>query len=239
MYSPADLPSSSRAAPAKKRRLSAQTGSSSRAAPIGLPTLRDSICASSSALSSRICASLSKSSARSPGVESSHSGSACFAASTARSTSSAPQRGTAAIVSPVAGFSTSIVAPSAASVHAPPMNTFCCETTVLMWPPSRSFVSEDARLTGQALGDDDGDDRHQDHRESDDVDDGKLLTLAQVVEDEDRDRRLRACRERGHDHLVEREGEREQAAGDERSRDHRPRHVAKGLPAVGPEVHRR
>src|SRR5436309_749082 len=52
MYSPADLPSSTRAAPAKKRRLSAQTGSSSFAYESGLPTFRDSSSASSSACSS-------------------------------------------------------------------------------------------------------------------------------------------------------------------------------------------
>ena len=49
---------------------------------------------------------------------------------------------------------------------------------------------------------------------------------------------LRAGGERGHDHLVEREREREQPAGDERGREHRPDHEAERLPAVGAEVHR-
>ena len=86
--------------------------------------MRDSISASSSAFASRMFASSSSSAARSPGVESSHSGSASFAASTAASTSAAVQAGTCAIVSPVAGLSTSIVPPSAASVHFPPTKIF-------------------------------------------------------------------------------------------------------------------
>ena len=71
---------------------------------------------------SRRCrsASLSSISARSPGVVSSHSGNAFVAASTARSTSASVPRGTWAIVSPVAGLSTSIVPPSTASTHSPP-----------------------------------------------------------------------------------------------------------------------
>src|SRR3954449_11986681 len=68
MYSPALFPSRLRAAPAKKRRLSAENGISSRETINGLPTLRDSICASSSALSSSTSASFSSSSARSAGV---------------------------------------------------------------------------------------------------------------------------------------------------------------------------
>src|SRR4026209_1786120 len=42
MYSPALLPSRLRAAPAKKRRLSAENGISSREAMSGLPTVTDS-----------------------------------------------------------------------------------------------------------------------------------------------------------------------------------------------------
>src|SRR6059058_5544400 len=80
MYSPADLPSSKRAAPAKKRKLSEQTGSSSFAYASGLPTFSDSTSASSSVCSSIASASLSSISARSPGVVSSHSGSAFLAA---------------------------------------------------------------------------------------------------------------------------------------------------------------
>jgi hypothetical protein len=53
-------------------------------------------------------------------VDSSQSGRACFAAATARSTSSAVDRGTSAIVSAVAGFKTGIVPPDD-STHSPPM----------------------------------------------------------------------------------------------------------------------
>jgi hypothetical protein len=138
MYSPADFPSSTRAAPAKKRMLSAETGISSRAYERGLPTFRDSISASSSALSSITAASFSRASCRSPGVVSSHSGRAFFAASTARSTSPCVPFGTSAITSPVAGFSTSIVPPSTASTHSPPTKFLCCETVTLMAkPPGR------------------------------------------------------------------------------------------------------
>src|SRR6266542_1144886 len=132
MYSPADLPSSSRAAPAKKRRLSEQTGSSSFAYVSGLPTFCDSSSASSSVCSSMASASFSSASARSAGVVSSHSGRADFAASTALSTSVWEPRGTSAIVSPVEGFSTSIVAPSTASTHSPPMKFLRCETVTLI-----------------------------------------------------------------------------------------------------------
>ncbi len=121
MYSPVERPSRMRAAPAKKRRLSAISAGSSRAAAIGLPTFFDSSAASSSAFSSMTSASLRSISARSRGVESSHSGSAFLAAWTARSASSAVLAGTSAIASPVAGFRTSIVSPPAESTHSPPM----------------------------------------------------------------------------------------------------------------------
>src|SRR5918999_1025302 len=120
MYSPAERPSRRRAAPAKKRRLSAQTGISSRADGSGLPTFRDSSSASSSACSSIRSASRSKIWARSPGVVSSHSGSASTAASTARSTSACVPSGTSPIISPVAGFTISATPPSTASTQRPP-----------------------------------------------------------------------------------------------------------------------
>src|SRR5262245_61857671 len=204
MYSPALLPSSRRAAPAKKRRLSEQTGSSSRAYASGLPTLRDSISASSSVCSSIRSASFSRISARSPGVVSSHSGSAAFAASIAASTSSAPQRGTSAITSSVAGFSTSIVSPEAASVHAPP--TRICVVT----GASSVFCAENAGLARQALGEHDRDDRQQQDHEDDHVDLRQLLAEPDLPEDPDRQRVLGAGRERGDDHLVERKGKSKQ-----------------------------
>ena len=50
-----------------------------------------------------------------------HSANASFATATARSTSSAPERGKTPIVSPVAGLVLSKVSPEAASTHSPPM----------------------------------------------------------------------------------------------------------------------
>ena len=61
-------PRASRAAPAKKRRLSTITGSSARATSIGLPTFSDSSCASSSAFASMRSASPSSASAARRGV---------------------------------------------------------------------------------------------------------------------------------------------------------------------------
>src|SRR5918911_3894827 len=197
MYSPADLPSSSRAAPAKKRMLSEQTGISSRAAASGLPTFVDSICASSSAFSSIASASLSRSSDRSCGVVSSHSGSAFFAASTARSTSSSVPRGTSAITSPVDGFSTSIVSPPAPSTHSPPTKFLFVETVTLIQSSfamtrsslhgargrrlrrgrRRGRAAEDAGVARQPLCRDDRNHRQQDDHERDHVDDRKLLAL--------------------------------------------------------------
>src|SRR5215467_10051805 len=183
MYSPADLPSSSRAAPAKKRMLSAETGISSFAYESGLPTFFDSSSASSSAFSSIASASLRSASARSPGVVSSHSGSAFFAASTARSTSACVPLGTSAITSPVAGFSTSIVPPSIASTHSPPTKFLCCETVTLMAkPPGRIreqptelATSEQPGVLRQPLRNDDRDHRQHDHEEHDRVHDRELL----------------------------------------------------------------
>src|SRR4249919_1308607 len=230
MYSPADLPSSRRAAPAKKRMLSAQTGISSLAYESGLPTFSDSSSASSSPCSSIVSASFSRASARSPGVVSSHSGKAVFAASTARSTSASVPRGTSAIVSPVAGFRTSIVPPSTASTHFPPTKFLYWETVTLMknlpvrvaGQPTALAPGEHARLARQPLRDHHGNDREDDHDEDDRVHDRELLAALDAAENEDRERRLRARRERGHDHLVERERERQEAACDESRRDDGP-----------------
>src|SRR5919198_3015736 len=243
MYSPADLPSRIRAAPAKKRMLSAHTGSSSFAYETGLPTFVDSSSASSSVCSSIASASFSSASPRSPGVVSSHSGSALLAASTARSTSASVPRGTSAIVSPVAGLMTSIVPPSTASTHSPPTKFLCWETVTLM-PNLPVLVSESLPppkqpgLLGQPLGDDHRDHRRHDDHEDDGVHDWELLPALDLVEDEDRQRRLRTRGERRHDHLVEREREGEQTAGDERGGQHGPDDVAKRLPAIGAEIHR-
>src|SRR5579884_296321 len=244
MYSPADWPSRRRAAPAKKRRLSAENGISSREAISGLPTFSDSSCASSSAFSSITSASLWSSSERSFGVLSSHSGSTFFAAATARSTSSAPQRGTSAITSPVAGAITSIVSPETLSANSPPMNALYAVFVALMscllrGHARRRAAADDPGVARQPLRERDGKHRQHDDDERDDVDDGQLLALSQVVEDEDRKRLLRACRKGCHNDLVERKREREQPARDERDRQYRPDDVPERLPAVGAEVARR
>src|SRR5450432_4175841 len=181
MYSPVDLPSRWRAAPAKKRRLSAAKPISSRASPIGLPTLRDSICASSSACSSITSASEWSSPARSPGVASSHSGSASFAAWTALSTSSAVQLGTCAIVSPVAGLITSMVAPETESVNAPPIRTWWLSSVVAI-RECLLFGAQDPALAGQPLGERDGDDGDCQDDEHDHVDLRELLTEPDLTE---------------------------------------------------------
>src|SRR5690348_2565165 len=244
MYSPDDLPSSCRAAPAKKRRLSAENGISSREAMSGLPTFSDSSCASSSAFSSSTPASACRSSERSFGVFSSQSGSTAFASWTARSTSSAEHFGTSAITSPVAGAITSIVSPLTLSAHSPPMNALYAVFVALMScllrnGAGRRAPADDPGVARQPLRERDGNHRQQDDDERDDVDDRQLLSLPQVVEDEDRKRFLGACGEGCHNDLVEGEREGQQAAGDERDREHGPDDEPEGLPAVGAEVGRR
>src|SRR3954451_18645181 len=92
------------AAPAKKRRLSAMNGiSSSLKACSGLPALRASRSASSSACSSMTSASLSSAAWRSAGVVFDQAANALRAAATARSTSSRLEMGSWASSSPVAG----------------------------------------------------------------------------------------------------------------------------------------
>ena len=187
MYSPADFPSRLRAAPAKKRRLSAQKGISSRDAMSGLPTLSDSSWASSSTLSSRTSASLCRSSERSFGVTSSQVSSVVLAAATARSTSPAPHLGTPAITWPVAGLITSIVSPEAASLHSPPMKHWYSVFVALIesscsdrWYLRRfdrfrdvgCTSPQDARVPDQPLRQRDREHGHDDDEEGDDVDHG-------------------------------------------------------------------
>ncbi len=113
MYSPAARPSRQRAAPAKKRRLSAITGSSSLlTASIGLPAFSASMRAISSPCSSIASASASSACERCAGVVVDQPSNARRAARTARSTSSALDTGARAISSPVAGLSTGSVSPS-------------------------------------------------------------------------------------------------------------------------------
>ncbi len=91
---------------------------------------------------------------RSLGVLSRHSANAFFAASTARSTSSAVPRGTSAITSPVDGFSTSIVSPLAESTHLPPTKFLCrvtataiCASLVSVVRPYRRRITPVSRVS--------------------------------------------------------------------------------------------
>ncbi|RPK42255.1 hypothetical protein EES39_20960 [Streptomyces sp. ADI92-24] len=94
MYSPAERPSSSRAAPAKKRIWSTIGGSSSvRVSPTGLPVFSDSAAMRSSARSSKASAIFSRARWRSAGVASRQAGKAAAAASMAASTSAPPESG--------------------------------------------------------------------------------------------------------------------------------------------------
>src|SRR6266567_1639841 len=145
MYSPAARPSSTRAPPAKNRKLSAITGISSLMTRENtLPTFWDSIRPNSSPCSSTRSASLRRARCRSDGVESNHVSSNAFrAAATARLTSSAAAAGTSAITSPVAGFWMGSVSPVDPSTHSPPMNICWCLTAVAMsnLPPSNPKLS--------------------------------------------------------------------------------------------------
>ena len=94
MYSPAERPSSIRAAPAKKRTWSMAGASSSlRVRWSGLPVSRLSAATSSSARASIASAIFSRASCRTEGVVSRHTGNAAAAAAIAASTSAAPESG--------------------------------------------------------------------------------------------------------------------------------------------------
>src|SRR4051794_14701403 len=112
-YSPEALPSRLRAAAAKKRRLSIVSGTSNALENFsGLPVLRDSVRAKSSARSSSRPARRSSTAARSAGVMRLQTPlrKAARAAATARSASAAEASATSAIGSPVAGSLTVRVA---------------------------------------------------------------------------------------------------------------------------------
>jgi hypothetical protein len=105
--------------------------------------------------------------------------------------------------------------------------------------PCASPIRYAGSLSGQALRECDGDDGQCEDKEDDDVDLRELLTEADLAADPDRERVLRAGGERRHDHLVERERERQQSARDQRRRDRRERDIAERLETVGSEIHRR
>ncbi len=120
-YSPADLPSSTRAAPAKKRSSSSSGAiSSCRVASIGSPVLRHSAAMISSARASTASAIRSRARCRSAGVLSRQTSKPASADSIARATSVAAETGADAYASPVHGSTTADVAPSAGSTGDPP-----------------------------------------------------------------------------------------------------------------------
>jgi hypothetical protein len=109
MYSPDERPSSTRAAPAKKRIWSTIGGISSLVvSPTGLPVLRASAATSRAPACSTVSAIASSAACRSAGVVRFHSANAAEAAENAASTSAAVDRGAEAYTSPVAGSTTSV-----------------------------------------------------------------------------------------------------------------------------------
>ena len=149
MYSPADLPSSTRAAPAKNRIWSTIGGiSSAMVTWLGLPVLRPSAATRTSAA---LCTSSAKSSSafcRADGVVRFQSLNAAAAAAYALSTSSAFEIGAVPYFSPVVGSTSDIVAPLTESTSSPPMK-FC--TVVTGTAPSSSEVREDQGEHVEAL----------------------------------------------------------------------------------------
>lgn len=121
-YSPAALPSTTRAAPAKKRTLSTVNSTSKSATPFGFPTFCCSRLDSVSASPSIASANLWSAVARSAGVVCDQVAKAARAAATARSTSATSPFGTWAISCSVAGLMTGAVSPLPASAQSPSMN---------------------------------------------------------------------------------------------------------------------
>ncbi len=121
MYSPADLPSRWRAAPAKKRIWSTMAGiSSAMVTATGLPVFSHSTRTRSSARASRASAIRKRARLRSDGVASRHSGKAAAAAAMARSMSLAPETGASRYSSPVLGSTIMAPVPSVVSTYRPP-----------------------------------------------------------------------------------------------------------------------
>ena len=120
MYSPADLPSRSLAAPARKRIWSIIGGiSSDIVKATGLPVFSVSAATRSSARASSASAMRNSARLRSEGVASRHAGKADAAARNARSTSTASETGASANTSPVDGSISSAVRPSLLSTYSP------------------------------------------------------------------------------------------------------------------------
>ena len=140
MYSPAALPSTTRAAPAKNRMLSTVNSTSKSAVPFGLPTFACSRLERVSASPSMASAKANSAFDRSCGVDCDQLSKAARAAATARSTSEASPFGTCAISSSVAGLITAIVSPEAASVRSPSMNICGRVAVSVMVGPRRQVM---------------------------------------------------------------------------------------------------
>src|SRR4029453_19156746 len=122
MYSAVALPSSTRAAPAKKRIWSSiGTISSDKVSEYGLPVFSDSRATSSSALASMRSASCNKKRWRSLGVVHRYVSNAVAAAWKAASMSSEPELGEVAYTSPGDGLMMSNVSPDSAGRSSPSM----------------------------------------------------------------------------------------------------------------------
>ncbi len=116
MYSPAERPSKSRAAPAKNRIWSTMGGiSSDMVRALGLPVFSHSTSTSSSARASMASAIRNRARLRSDGVVSRHPSKARCATVNASSTSATPESGMVAKTSPVEGFTRSTLVPSLVS----------------------------------------------------------------------------------------------------------------------------
>ncbi len=133
-YSPAARPSRKRAPAAKKRQLSTVRSISKSMIERGLPTLRISRSDSVAMSASIASATLFSNSKRWRGVVSDHAPYASDAAATASSTSSASLDATSSSRTPVAGSSTSSVAPRRVGFHAPPMKL----SRATVGPPRRT-----------------------------------------------------------------------------------------------------
>ena len=124
-YSPVDLPSWTRAAPAKNRMLSVMKGMSAAETEIGLPTSSASSLAMLSASASIASASFNIIAERSLGGVSNHTSSyALRAAATALSASSRVPICTVPTDSPFAGLMSGSVSPLDESTQSPPTNIF-------------------------------------------------------------------------------------------------------------------
>ena len=144
-YSPDARPSSTRAAPAKKRSWSTATATSSdRVSPSGLPVFSTSTSASSWADSSTRSASFSSDRWRSDGVVQRWDSKARAAAANAASTSASPELGDVAYTSPVAGFTTSSTSPEALDRSSPSMTL-----TNVVFSDACSTMSGSCRALGR------------------------------------------------------------------------------------------